>query len=74
MKVRLIKETWAASVDRINSDKGYVRGNIQIIHKRLNRIKTICGNEEFIAWCHAVAENTKNTYTKDLSKVGWYDY
>lgn len=63
-----------ASIDRVNSNLGYVQGNIQIIHKRLNRIKTICNNKEFIAWCHAVASNTKNTYDKDLSKVGWYDY
>lgn len=46
-----------ASVDRIDSSKGYVVGNIQLVHKYVNVAKHIMGQEEFIQMCYAVVRN-----------------
>ena len=43
-----------ASVDRIDSSKGYTIDNIQIVHKTLNIMKRDIPNDEFILWCRAV--------------------
>ena len=44
-----------ASLDRIDSDKGYVEGNVQWIHKKLNLMKQDLKEENFIGWCKKVA-------------------
>jgi hypothetical protein len=44
-----------ASLDRIDSKYGYVRGNIQWVHKTLNIMKMALSVEDFVAWCHRVA-------------------
>ena len=61
-----------ASIDRIDSTKGYTIDNIQIIHKRLNRIKGITPDQEFIQWCNAVAKMHPCKTLPD-SQVGWND-
>ena len=45
------------SIDRINSDIGYVKGNIQLVDKRINLMKGSLSNEEFIELCCKVAEH-----------------
>ena len=45
-----------ASLDRIESSKGYTKSNIQWVHKRVNRMKMGLNQNEFIRWCRAVAE------------------
>jgi hypothetical protein len=44
-----------ASVDRINSEKGYVRGNIQWVHKDVNMMKNNFSEERFKEICRLVA-------------------
>ncbi len=44
-----------ASLDRIDSDIGYVPGNVQWVHKAINMMKGTLSQAEFIAWCEAVA-------------------
>ncbi len=44
-----------ASFDRIDSSKGYVPGNVQWVHKRINWMKNRFSEEEFIFFCKAVA-------------------
>ena len=44
------------SVDRIDSNIGYVKGNIQLVDKRINMMKGTLSNEEFINLCCKVAE------------------
>lgn len=44
-----------ASLDRIDSKKGYIRGNIQWVHKKINMMKYNLTNSEFKKLCKRVA-------------------
>lgn len=46
-----------ASLDRIDSNKGYIKGNIQWVHKTINNMKQALSDEEFIKWCRKVVDN-----------------
>lgn len=46
-----------ASLDRIDSSKGYIEGNVQWLHKIANMSKQQYTQEEFINMCKAVADN-----------------
>lgn len=46
-----------ASLDRKDSTKGYVINNIQWVHKKINIMKNIYSQEEFINLCKQVGEN-----------------
>lgn len=48
-----------ASLDRIDSSKGYVIGNIQWVHKIVNYMKMDLTQEEFLGWCKRIAEHGK---------------
>lgn len=47
-----------ASLDRIDSSKGYVVGNVQWVHKVVNGIKSDMRQEDFIAWCKKISDNS----------------
>jgi hypothetical protein len=49
--------THTASLDRIDSSKGYFKGNVQWIHKDLNVMKMDLTEEKFIDYCKLVYEN-----------------
>lgn len=49
------KENTNASLDRIDSTKGYEVGNVQWVHKVVNDLKSNMPEEEFINWCQRVA-------------------
>lgn len=42
------------SLDRINNDKGYVRDNVQWVHKDINFMKGKLTNETFLKWIEVV--------------------
>lgn len=44
-----------ASLDRIDSSKGYIENNVQWVHKDINFMKHTLSQEEFIKLCKAVA-------------------
>jgi hypothetical protein len=44
-----------ASLDRVDSSIGYIPGNVQWVHKDINRMKNNIDQERFIELCHAVA-------------------
>lgn len=60
-----------ASLDRIHSDQGYVGGNVQWIHKRVNKIKQDLSEVELLSWCKLLIEtserNASNASTKQKS-------
>lgn len=44
-----------ASLDRIDSLKGYIPGNVQWIHKILQHMKSDHTQQQFVEWCTAIA-------------------
>jgi hypothetical protein len=46
-----------ASLDRIDSSKGYEIGNIQWVHKDINLMKGNLPEDTFISWCKLIAQN-----------------
>lgn len=48
-----------ASVDRIDSSKGYIKSNVQFVDKRINNMKQDLKQDEFIMLCRAIAINNK---------------
>jgi hypothetical protein len=44
-----------ASLDRIDSSKGYIIGNVQWVHKKIQHVKRNWSDEEFISLCEQVA-------------------
>lgn len=50
------KRTQTASLDRIDNNKGYVRGNVQWVHKDLNRIKREYSQETFLNYVKNIYE------------------
>jgi len=53
------RDKQSASLDRIDSSKGYVIGNIQWIHKVLNHLKWDITQDELLYWCKLIYENCK---------------
>jgi hypothetical protein len=51
-----------ASLDRIDSTKGYIEGNIQWVHEDINWMKQDFTQEEFIEWCNKI-----NNYSLGLT-------
>ena len=49
------------SVDRINSDLGYSKGNIQLVGAMINRMKSDLTNKEFIDFCSIISEYNNKT-------------
>ena len=50
----LINRSMTASLDRIDSCKGYTIDNVQWVHKWINVMKSDHSQDEFIALCRAV--------------------
>ena len=44
-----------ASLDRIDNSKGYLKGNVQWVHKDVNMAKGTMKNDSFIAMCKTIA-------------------
>ena len=49
---------WNASLDRIDNKYGYIKNNIQWIHKDIQKIRWDYSIEEFLYWCKLVSENS----------------
>lgn len=54
-----------ASLDRKDSSCGYVRGNVQWVHKDINRMKHVFEERYFIHLCSLVTQNSKDGEGKD---------
>lgn len=64
----------SASLDRIDSSKGYVEGNVWWVNKKINQIKMDLNVEDFICICNIVANKNyrdNKTIQKFSSKTDW---
>jgi len=52
-----------ASIDRIDITKGYIRGNVQWIHKTVNRMKVDMSEDEFMKWINLIYHNKNITFS-----------
>lgn len=59
-------EKTTASLDRIDSSKGYIEGNVQWVHKNINIMKWDLSQSDFISWCQKVYSHH---YEVDKSKI-----
>lgn len=50
-----------ASLDRIDNSKGYIEGNVQWVHKAVNRIRHTNTLEQLYTYCAAIYHTTINT-------------
>lgn len=58
-----------ASIDRIDSFKGYTKDNIQIVHKAVNLCKSWLPEDEFVAMCNLVAQKRNMKYEDCVSRM-----
>lgn len=52
-------EEQTASIDRIDSQIGYIEGNVQWVHKQINFMKQVLSQQEFVKWCNLVANHNR---------------
>ena len=57
-----------ASIDRIDSSKGYEEGNVQWVHKDVNFMKRSYSQEYFIDICRKIAANFEIIQSKENTK------
>lgn len=60
--VPIIFSTWwkgeqTASLDRIDSKNGYEIGNVQWIHKAINKMKGKLSDQKFVEWCKTISQH-----------------
>jgi hypothetical protein len=61
-----------ASFDRIDSMQGYIKNNIQWIHKDINLMKSDMNENSFIYWCKKIAEyNLHDVNLPKISRKRW---
>lgn len=56
-----------ASLDRIDSNKDYIEGNVQWVHRRINVMKQDMTTEQFIVLCNLVTSKFKGTEVKETN-------
>ncbi len=63
-----------ASLDRIDNTKGYIEGNIQWVHKKINQIKMDLQIDDFYNLCKLVTSNHKsNKFYDSEIKIDFQD-
>ena len=57
-----------ASLDRIDSSKGYIEGNVQWVHKKINDLKSNFDEDTLIKMCNLISKN-KPIEISDIDRV-----
>jgi hypothetical protein len=57
-----------ASLDRIDNDEGYIKGNVQWVHKDVNIMKNIFPQDYFLGICSLVSDKFPDSKFKDSSR------
>lgn len=68
-KGNFIRPSGTASVDRIDSSKGYTADNIHIVHKDVNLMKQQLSVDRFLDYIRLISQNKKN----DMVKIQKYN-
>lgn len=55
-----------ASLDRLDSSKGYTKDNVQWVHSTINKMKLTMSDEQFISWCNTVTTFNNTIAIRDL--------
>lgn len=55
-----VKGQTTASLDRIDSSKGYLKGNVRWLHKDINLMRSNRTDKQFVEWCIKVAHYDSN--------------
>lgn len=55
------KTPHTASLDRLDSSKGYLQGNVQFVSVMANLAKSDFTEDEMIKFCQAIASKTNNS-------------
>lgn len=59
-KIRKDTKSKSVSIDRIDSNIGYIKGNVQWVHKTVNIMKNKLKEEDFIFFCNKISQHNKN--------------
>lgn len=62
-------EKMTASIDRINSNKGYTIDNVQWVHKDINRMKWAFPEERFFELCYLVNKHGNHEPSNTTSSI-----
>lgn len=65
------RENTTASLDRIDSSKGYIPGNVQWVHKWVNIMKGCLSDEQFISICKIVNDFNKKDNIEPIPMKGY---
>ena len=57
---RIYSKKQIASLDRIDSNKGYIENNVQWVHKDINKLKTDFNSDTFLKLCYMVTDYTRS--------------
>ena len=64
-----IRKKLPLSLDRIDSTKGYIRGNLQWVTKRINWMKGDLSMSDFIALCNKIINHANQQPSQPLTKL-----
>jgi hypothetical protein len=59
-----------ASLDRIDSSKGYILENVQWVHKVLNKMKGKLSDNQFKFWCNLVTNGDNSVVELASNEAG----
>lgn len=69
MNLELSHHKRTASIDRIDNDIGYIEGNVQWVHKDINKLKGVMSVDKLIMLCRTVATFQGNLVNPDAATV-----
>lgn len=64
---------YSASIDRIDSNLGYVEGNVQWVGSSVNMAKNVLDHEQFVNLCLSVIRNNPRRPQRDPRQMELFD-
>lgn len=63
------RKSFTISLDRIDSTKGYIIGNVQFVHKTINIMKQALTDAAFISLCKIVSDHNFSKETMNIDEI-----